>query len=177
MRDNVRDIHWAATARTGELQVRTHDFTANTRLMVVINGQLSHNQWGELMEYEHGPVEYAISAAATLCTQALRQGLPCGFAANLPADDLDECTMLPPSAGAAREEELLSVMARLRIKYVRRFPTFLEELSVLTGVDFIILSAYETPEIMEKIEMLRENANTVQLHLFSREEAAHAFEN
>ena len=174
--DHVRDIHWAATARTGELQVRTHDFTAQTRLMVVINSQLSQHQWGELMDYEQGPVEYAISAAATLCCEALRQGLPCGFAANMPLGESNDSTVLPPSAGAAREEELLSALARLQVRYVKRFPTFLEELQEFTGMDFLILSTYDAPEIQEKIQLLRERGNTVRLHLFDKGDA-HAQKN
>lgn len=175
-RDNVRDIHWAATARTGEIQVRTHDFTADTRLMVVINSQLSEHQWAELMDYEQGPVEWAISAAATLCVEALRRGLPCGFAASMPQEGSEDCTILPPGRGMG-EEELLAAMARLQVKYVKRFPTFLDELMTFTGMDFLILSAYDSPEIQEKLQALRENGNTVHLHLFSREEAAHACKN
>ena len=171
LRDNVRDIHWAATARTGELQVRTHDFTAQTRLMVVVNGQLSHHQWGHLMDYEHGPVERAISVAATMCVDALRQGLPCGFAANMPMGDSDLCTVLAPDAGAAREEELLSALARLRVKFIKSFHEFLDELLTLSGVDFLILTAYESEEMASRIDALRLRGNTVQLCLLDTEEA------
>lgn len=174
LRDNVRDIHWAATARTGELQVRTHDFTAQTRLMVIVNGQLSHHQWGQLMDYEQGPVEHAISVAATLCVDALRQGLPCGMAANMPMGDSEECTVLPPDAGAAREEELLAAFARLRVKFIKSFHEFLDELLTLSGVDFLILSAYESEEIRQRMDALRLMGNTVQLVLLDGEEDAHA---
>lgn len=171
-RDNVRDIHWAATARTGELQVRTHDFTAQTRLMVVVNAQLSYHQWGSLMEYEHGPVEYAISMAATLCTQVLQSGLPCGFAANMPMDEDNLCTVLPPSAGSAREEELLAAMARLKVRFIKNFHEFLDELMGMNGVDFLLITAYTCPEIEERIEELRQRGNTVHMHLLHKEVAA-----
>lgn len=170
--DNIRDIHWAATARTGELQVRTHDFTAQTQLMVVINSQLTPHQWDQLMDYEQGPVEYAISAAATLCTEALHRGLPCGFAANMPLDDKNECTLLPPGR-CTSEEELLSAMARLQVRFIKLFPAFLDELMPLTGMDFLVLSAFDSPEIQEKLQQLRERGNTVMLHLFPLKEAAH----
>ena len=169
-RDNVRDIHWAATARTGELQVRTHDFTAQTQLMVVVNAQLSYHQWGSLMDYEQGPVEHAISMAATLCTQVLRSGLPCGFATNMPTElGSTQCTVMPPSAGAAREEELLSEMARLKIKFIKNFHEFLDELMGMNGVDFLLLTAYTCPEIEERIEELRMRGNTVHVHLLEKE--------
>jgi len=171
-RDNVRDIHWAATARTGELQVRTHDFTAQTRLMVVVNAQLSYHQWGSLMEYEQGPVEHAISMAATLCAQTLRSGLPCGFAANMPSYEENVCTVMPPDAGASREEALLAAMAHLKIRFIKNFHEFLDELTGMTGVDFLLITAYTCPEIEERIEELRLRGNTVHVHLLEKEVAA-----
>ncbi len=168
-RDNVRDIHWAATARTGELQVRTHDFTAQTRLMVVINAQLSYHQWGSLMDYEQGPVEHAISMAATMCSQVLANGLPCGFAANMPQGDDDFCTIMPPVAGSVREEELFSAMARLKVRFIKNFHEFLDELMGMTGVDFLLLTAYTCPEIEERIEELRMRGNTVHVHMLDKE--------
>lgn len=171
--DQVRDIHWATTARTGELQVRTHDFTAQTRLMVVINCQLTEHQWGGLMDYEQGPVEYAISATATLCMEALRRGLPCGFAANMPLEGETESAILPPSA-CMGEDELLSALARIQVKPTKRFCDFLEELMSFTGMDFLILSAFDSADIQEKLQYLREKGNTVMLHLFDGKEADHA---
>ena len=38
--DNVRDIHWPATARMQQLQVRTHEQVTQVRLLVLINCQL-----------------------------------------------------------------------------------------------------------------------------------------
>jgi len=171
-RDNVRDIHWAATARTGELQVRTHDFTAQTKLMVVVNAQLTYHQWGSLMEYEHGPVEYAISMAATLCSQVLASGLPCGFAANMPQGEEEFCTVMPPSAGSAREEELLAAMARLKVRFIKNFHEFLDELMGLNGVDFLLITAYTCLEIEERIEELRMRGNTVHVHMLDKEVVA-----
>ncbi|MBE5801937.1 MAG: DUF58 domain-containing protein [Clostridiales bacterium] len=167
--DHVRDIHWAATARTGELQVRTHDFTADTRLMVIINSQLSSHQWGDLMDYEQGPVEYAISVAATLCVEAMRRGVNCGFGASMPLKDQDKCVIFPPGTSIG-EEELLAAMARLQVRFVKRFTNFLDEVMTFTGMDILILSVYESPEIQVKMQALRDAGNTVQLHLLDREE-------
>ena len=78
--DPVRDIHWPATARTGEVHVRVHDYSAQTRLLVVINSQLKERQWDNLMDYEQDMVEREISMAATMCVNTLRMGLTAGFA-------------------------------------------------------------------------------------------------
>lgn len=164
--DPVRDIHWPATARMGETQVRVHDRTAQTRLMVILNVQRKDAQWGDvLMDYEEGDIEYGISVAATLCVQALRAGLAAGFAANMPVGEEKSCTVMLPSGGAAREEEMLTTFARLTILRTLGFPTFLESLTAYSGLDMLILSCYDSDEIQAAMRQLRRSGNQVELHL------------
>lgn len=167
--DSMRDVHWPATARMNELQVKTHDDTADMRLLVVINSQLSENQWGEIMDYEQDTIEYAISMTASLCVRVLQSGIACGFAANMPSGEDKQCTVLMPSAGQQREDEILSALSRLRIKRVRNFLPFLEDLSVLRGTDILILSAYTSEGMEEKMAQLRRLGNQVTLQLVDRE--------
>lgn len=171
--DPVRDIHWPATARTGELQVKTHDHTADPRLMVLINAQKTEDQWGDLMEYEQGAIERAISLAAGLCLRTLSQGGEAGFAANIPLDEEEEAACFPPAREAGRQTALLRALASLRIRRVFSFPTFLEQLPPLSGVDFVILSCYDSPAIRRQMEAMARLGNSVTLHILS-EEASHA---
>lgn len=100
--DNVRDIHWPASARMQELQVRTHDHVSQTRLLVLINCQLREDQWDGAMTEDQPVIEYEISMAATMCLMLLRQGLQAGFGCNMPVEETRSNTLLLPSAGAAR---------------------------------------------------------------------------
>lgn len=153
--DPVRDIHWAATARTGETQVRLHDPAAQMRLMVVFNMERRAGQWGDtMMDYEQEAVEEMISLAATVCLRALRSGLPVGFATNMPRGEGKLSTVLPPSGGPAREEELLSAFARLKVRRTLAFPLFLRELEALEGLDMLVLSPFDSPEIRSALEPL-----------------------
>lgn len=162
--DARRDIHWAATARTGALQVKAHDYTANPRLLVVLNVQMQERQWNDLMDYEQQVIEKGISLAATLCLRALSGGVEAGFAANAPLHPQGkQPTLLLPLRYAGRDEELLDALARLHILRVRSFHTFLEELGPLTGMDIVILSAYDSPMLQERMSMLRLRGNTVTL--------------
>lgn len=163
--DPVRDIHWAATARMNELQVKTHDFTADPKLMVILNCQNRADQWGELMDYEQEQIEHGISLLATICMKALKMGTQAGFAANMPMEGSDECAFVSPVGGAGAADMLLSAMSLLQVKRAKRFPLFLESLSQLSGMDIIILSCYENDEIHEHIELLRRRGNHVQLML------------
>lgn len=167
--DPQRDIHWAATARMGALQVKTHDFTADPRLFVLINAQNTESQWGDLMEYEQDRVEYAISLAATLCLRALKRGCEAGFAANIPVDEDAQSACFLPARGAGREQELLRAFACLRIHRTLRFPSFLEQLPPVSGADVVILSCYDSPTLRERMEGIRQLGNTVTLYVLPPE--------
>ena len=170
--DPVRDSHWPATARTGEVHVRVHDFSAQTRLMVVINSQLKENQWDNLMEYEQTLIEQEISLAATLCVQALRTGLTAGFGCNMPLTGEKSCTLTLPSGGAAREEELLASFARLKILRVLNFNAVLSTLPEMSGLDIVVLSTYTSDALEEQLSLLRSRGNVVMLHVMEKGGAA-----
>ena len=170
--DPMRDIHWAATARTGALQVKTHDFTADPKLLVLINCQKSEKQWTELMDYEQGVIEKAISMAATLCMRALKNGAEAGFAANMPLDDEKECAYLAPVGGAGAGDLIMSALASLKIKRLKRFPSFLEEMERLSGMDIVILTCYVCKETEKHIEALRRAGNAVTVYLMEGGESA-----
>ena len=165
--DPVRDIHWPATARTGEVHVRVHDYSARTKLLVVLNMQSEELQWRDrIAEEDQAAVERGISLAATLCIHTLRAGLAAGFATNMPRDNGAESTVLLPADGTAREEELLTAFARLNIVRSQHFPTFLDTLVSYTGLDILVLSRYDSDSIQASLAMLRRSGNQVSFHLY-----------
>lgn len=170
--DPVRDIHWPATARTGEVQVRVRDYTARTRLLVVLNVQHDDLQWNDnLPQPDIDAVEYGISLAATLCVRALRDGLSAGFGANMPMDTPGETTLLLPADGAAREEEILAAFARLNVIRSQNFPAFLEALTAFSGLDVLVLSRYDSESIQTQLQQLRRCGNQVDLMLYREVDA------
>lgn len=167
--DTRRDVHWQATGRTGRLQVKTHDFTAMPKLLVILNVQMQELQWGDLMDYEQAAIETGISLMATLCVKALAAGLEAGFATNAPCTpDGTEPTVMLPARYAGRDSEILEGLARLRIVRAQSFPTFLEGLTGLTGYDMLILSSYDSERIQERIAMLRLRGNSVALRMLEK---------
>ncbi len=170
--DPVRDIHWPATARMGQTQVRIFDHTARMKLMVILNAQRKEGQWGDrLMEYEENEIEYGISLAATMCVRALRSGLSAGFAANMPLGNGTDSVQLLPKGGAAREEELLTALARLTLRRTLAFPTFLDTLQGVEDMDVVVLSCYDSPQLQQGLDKLRHAGNQVHLHLLNFEPA------
>lgn len=164
--DPVRDIHWAATARTGEAQVRLHDYSARTKLLVVLNGQLHDTQWHDHLSDEDAELlEPGISLAATACVHALREGLSVGFAANMPLDGKSESTLLLPSDCNGWEETLLTAFARLKVIRTQHFPAFLRDLTAPSDTDILVLSLYDSDGIREALSQLRQRGHRVAFHL------------
>ena len=148
--DPIRDIHWPATARMGEAQLRIHDYSARTRLLVVLNVQGEDMQWQDRLEQRlEQTMEYGISLAATVCVRALEAGLCAGFAANTATDDSRDTTLILPSDSGATQEMLLSTLARLKTTRHQHFPIFLKQLQVHSDLDILILSNYDNEEIRQ----------------------------
>ena len=124
------------------------------------------------MDYEQDLIEHAITMAATLCINVLHSGVAAGFAANMPLEREESPTVYPPERYSAREEELLSAFARLRILRCRNILSFLDDLSFLRGTDILFISAYTSESIEEKLNQLRFLGNTVTVHLMAKEAAA-----
>lgn len=164
--DPVRDIHWPATARTGQVQVRVRDYTTRTRLLVVLNVQYRDDQWDNVIqEKDAQPIEHGIRLAATLCVNGLRSGLAAGFASNMPMGSGQDCTVLLPSDSSSQEEELLAAFSRLTIRCADKFPGFLDSLCEHSGMDMVIISRYDSPSIRSKIQKLESCGNQVTFHL------------
>lgn len=164
--DPVRDIHWPATARTGQTQLRIRDYTARTQLLVVLNMQAEEMQWQDtLPEQRADAMEHAISLAATLCMQTLQAGLAAGFGTNASADDTRGTILLPPQEGSARTEEIFSILARLNTSRNQHFSLYLETLKAHTGLDIFVLSMYCDEEIREAMRQLEQCGNRVTFHL------------
>ena len=163
--DLIRDIHWQATARTEELQVRVHEHTLCTNLLVVLNAQCSDNQWDDYVKEEDVPaVENGIRLAASLCIHGLRRGLSVGFATNLPQKTKGESTLLPPKVGAAWEDVLLESFAHLQLHCSEKFVPMLEAMEQITDTDIVVLSPYDSESIRQALEKLRLQGNQVTFY-------------
>lgn len=169
--DSVRDVHWRATARTGKLQVKVRDYTADPRMMVVLNVQNSEEQWGDLMDYEQEGIEQGIRIAATLCVRALSAGVEAGFACNgcLQGEKGSGRTVMLPARRSREQADLiLTALARLEIHREATFPTFLDDLTMVSGIDIVLLSTYDSEAIQARVRALRARGNSVTLLALER---------
>ena len=171
--DAIRDVHWGAYARTGELKVKQHDFTAASRLVVLLNVVPRENQWDGADERDREIVEQGIRLAASMMCYALEDGLEVGFGSNGYAKPYEEDTVfLQPASGAQQSELLLEVCARLVVKRVLPFHVFLSRLPLMQDTDVVILTGYENDLLHAQLDALRARGNTVSLISIGKGEAA-----
>ena len=164
--DSLKDVHWKASARTGELRVKVHDYTSDPKVFVMLNIQTSENQWTDVSSQYEESMEQGIRIAATLCLRAINMGLNAGFASNAclrGKENSGECVFVPSAGGSAQADKLLETMAQMLLHREKTFPTYLSELRSLTGEDILIISAYDSEELSRAIHQLRAQGNTVNV--------------
>lgn len=165
--DPLRDIHWRATARMDSLQVKVHDYTADPKVLVLLNAQTSEDQWADLMDYEQETIEQGIRIAATLCERAIRLGSEAGFASNAclhGEKGTGRTIYIPARRSADQLEQILSAMARMLIHREISFQTFLSNFQI-SGADILILSAYDSEGIRQRMRELEFMGNSVALSI------------
>ena len=73
--DNFRKIHWPATARTGQLQVKVYQPTSAQVLIVCLNVSTHQRYWEGIYPEL---LENMLSLAASLVDRGIQDGLPGG---------------------------------------------------------------------------------------------------
>ena len=162
--DSLRDIHWRATARTGSVQVKQHDYTASPKLLVLLNTQVEEHQWGEIAVHDRPKVEEAIAYCASLMMAAMEAGVEVGFGTNGElVMQRDETVLLPPMLSESARTMLLDTLARLSMRRGRNFHSYLENIPLVGGYDVLILTPYTSMKIENQAAALRLRGNTVTM--------------
>jgi uncharacterized protein (DUF58 family) len=108
--DPLKDVHWAATARTGALQTRVYEPTTSRTLAIFLDLD-TFEFYYEGVDPEL--VERMISAAATLATEGLDAGYAVGLYANSAPAEHEHMARLPASRSPAQLGLIMETLARL----------------------------------------------------------------
>lgn len=163
--DAPNDVHWAASARAGELLVKRYDYSAAPTLLVLFNVQCKKGQWDRLSEDERERVELNVSLCASLCMQAIESGIKTGFCANttLSGAGDEDCT-IAPACSSAHANDLMLLFARMTLVRTHNFHTFLSQLQIAPGTDILILTPYTDEDIDNALTALRARHASVSVH-------------
>ncbi|NQX70980.1 DUF58 domain-containing protein [Paenibacillus alba] len=162
--DTMNSIHWKATARSQRLQVYNREFTADPRLLLVVNTQITETMWDAVSDPEL--VEKGLSYAATLAEYAISQGIPVGFGYNgFVQGQSGVPVYLAPEGGYSHLEHLFETMAKLAVSCSRSCSDYLDNEIEQEGsaMDIILLTAFVSTGIEESIERLESLGHTVYI--------------
>lgn len=170
--DPLKGVNWNATARTGKLQVHRRDYSADHRLMIILNVEDHEGMWS--VATDDTLVEHGLSCAAGLAQQAVDFGMEAGFAANAAEHGrAEEASFIEPGGGEPHLTAIYEAMARLKTE--RLLP--LHELLHLAAerldgkTDCIILTPYENDRIRSACERLEARGHAVRILRFERPQA------
>jgi len=162
--DTMSSIHWKATARSQRLQVFNRDFTADPRLLLIVNSQITETMWDAVSDPEL--VERGLSYAATLAEYAVTQGVPVGFGYNGWVQDASGTPVyLAPEGGVPHLEAMFETMAKLAISCCRTFHDYLDQWIQDDGspMDIVLITPFVAAGIEASIAKLEARGHAVSI--------------
>jgi uncharacterized protein (DUF58 family) len=163
--DEFRRIHWPATARTGDLQVKVYQPVDSRVMVVCLNIATSLQPW---LGINRKLSEHLIKLAGTICYQNFQHGYSVGLISNSCLAHSDQPFIIQPSHAQKQLSYLLEALARVTSMVTAPFETFLTRTlpRLPFGASIVIITAVVTPGLCETlIRMKRYRANTTLISL------------
>jgi uncharacterized protein (DUF58 family) len=149
--DDLRRIHWPATAKTGELMVRQEDRPARRRAAIVLDSRSrGHHGTGS-----SGSFEWAVTACASVAVHLLEQG----YAVHLVCDETAEDSR---AAMALEVDPLLDVLAMAETGSEDQFAEVLQAAHPITASGGLVLAIVTEldEELARRVASLRQPGGT-----------------
>jgi uncharacterized protein (DUF58 family) len=162
--DGFRRVHWPATARTGQLQVKVFQPTSAQVFVLCLNVSTYHRYWEGIYP---ALLERLLSVSASLLTMGIEEGYRVGMIANGCLSNSDQPFRIPPGRSAQQLSHLLQALAGVTPVVVAPFERFLlrEVPKVPYGASLVVLTAVVTPDLAETLLRLKRHER--QMTLFS----------
>ncbi len=169
--DSPRRIHWKATARTQELQVKLYEPTTTHRLVVFLN----LNTVGPAWTVAHDPelLEMAISVAASVASWAVEQSYQVGLSANGYQQRSPGLVKVAPSRDPEQLTQILEALARALPFASIPFEELLnhDSRTLPYGATLVAVTAVLNEEIAARLAALRGVGHRVTVLLVGEEPA------
>jgi uncharacterized protein (DUF58 family) len=174
--DSFRRVHWPATARTGELQVRVFQPTSARVMVVCLNVSTFERHW----EGVYPPLlERLISTASSIAYHAVEDGYQVGLISNGCLAHSDTTFRVPPGRSPRQLSTLLQVLAGVTPIVRAPFVKFLmdEMPSVHFGARVLVVTAVTSLSLMESLLKLKKRGRRVTLLSLAKEPPEVGLEN
>jgi len=162
LEDGFRRVHWPATAKTGDLQVKVFQPTSARVMMMCINVSTYERHWEGV-----NPVylEHLLSVAATLAKEGLETGYRVGVISNGCLANSDQPFRIPPGRSPQQMAHLLQALAGVTPVVMGRFDRFLvtEIPRVPYGATLVVITAVIYPALRETLLRIKKHERRIIL--------------
>jgi len=177
--DQLRTIHWPATARTQTLQVKQFDHTVTATCVLFLD---LYKESYEVSTF-HATTELAIATVASLAAHLIQRGEACGFVSNaalmeyLPEEvapsQIHGTVHVSPRQGMTQLTQILTILAAVKTQEEQEFLGLLREstLNLASATILLWVVAQDTPEIIEEAWKLARRG--CQIQIFVVDEVLH----
>ena len=171
--DGLRRIHWAATAKTQQLQAKVYEATTSHQIGIFLNLATSDEfWWGQ--GYDPDVLEMTVTTAASLASWGLEQGYQVGLYTNGMHRWSWGDVGVGPASDPAQLERILVALGRLQSFAVRRFEDLLarEARHLAFGTTVVIVSGALSAPVAAEATALRARGHAVTAILTGRDGTA-----
>jgi uncharacterized protein (DUF58 family) len=165
--DDLRHVHWKATAHKGDLQVRVYEPTATLDLVILLNVTTFEHHWqGVLPEL----LERTINVAGSIATWAIGEKHKVGLVTNGCLVQSDQPARVPPGRAPEQLTVILEMLAGVTSFAVASIESVLRRESprLPWGATLVVVTAIVTDRLAEVMIDLRDAGR--RLALISLEE-------
>ncbi|MDF2591942.1 MAG: hypothetical protein K0S75_1408 [Clostridia bacterium] len=160
--DSLKSVNWKATAKNQQLLVNKYDYTADKKIMIILN--LERQEYS-LNKEDIQTIEEAIEVCASIASMMQETGIPVGFATNSHMLGPSDTGVLDPDTGDKHMTGILDSLAR--ISYFKKFKSR-ELLKLLVtrfswGTEIIVV----TPEVSEELIGDLQSLNNIKTTVIS----------
>lgn len=152
--DTMKDVNWKASAKTGDLKVNIHDYTARQEVIFVLNLKAE-----TMLEYENLKEE-SIRLVNSLSALFVMKGIPCGIISNGRDVLTEEELSLPTGSGRPHMQAVRERLARIDFRQpVREIMDVLKEYNRDRGLKkdstlYVMVSYSQRVEIYEEFRQI-----------------------
>lgn len=166
--DGFRRIHWNATARTGELQVKMYQPVSARMMVLCLNVSTEAHYW---MGYSPAALEHMVKLCATLANQGMEDGYMVGLFCNGCLAHADQPFRIQPSRSPKQLGVLLGALAGVTPYVTAPFETFLVRSvsEIPFGATLVIISALVTETLQDTLLRLRRYRPNITLISLAQE--------
>ncbi len=163
--DDFRRVHWPATARTGELQVKVYQPVSARVMVICLNVMTMPHYWEGA---NPALLEYLTRVAAAIAQRALADGYRVGLIANTCLSHADQPFRVPPGRSPEQLARLLTALAGATLFVTSTFDSFLlhESPRLPYGATLVLITGQTSQELREAALRLRQRERRIVLLSF-----------